>query len=810
MAVSSLYLILVFLIASLTETAPSTLPCMAMCSKGHTQTFVGDIRNSSNLTRMLKDVSFKGEIMFAASGWWSGEAASGHDLYQRIGHLDMALQLYDELYDMGYAHFILVSHSSRMCEAIKPIRPLLSCVWDSLDLSKAKLGLLHHKMMFIARAVRSGYNVMALDADVIFFQDPYHTIKSTPLLLDSHFICIPEGGSPYNCNAGFMYTQNADPSGPVAWVWFDIIRTILQRVDDEGHNSFWCTPYDQLLIMDSLTSAAAGLPYHLGTLESCHNDPARANTVFNASNGQKLTLFDVVKNMKAMMVNRGIRTNIQPTKEWMEEFTVTSLKKLDYDFLAFSGNLTVPNQRFSLPELGGPDSQRPVGPLASLWLKTLHDDNPSAPWFAEDVPLSEEDEKKLNIIFPDPKDHSRMAHVASLPHNLFYPTSRGDRNTTEIFTHAPQWLAASIQASPKGLHLGKEVKDGPKKLRGPYLSIGHIHGLAGGPDKLIYRKILARYNWTLGSEIARVISPHSSPTWSPYVLGAHFHKVIALHPNIDLSRTRNSTEFSSLIYGLALVARLSRRVLVLPTLPCEAKWLDKGGSKSCEPPIPFSWKPDNPIFFPVDGEGTILGGWARRRRRRALETSDDHATKISDPWWANQKYRAIPGGFTRACAVDIHAIIAPEYQHWLKSTDVGRNVSKIKPESSNIAFIASQDLGIQSDPASHGWSLADLQASIPVTDATRELNRFKSQPIVFISHPIMIREASEVKEEDMIRVNSTALNPNSVLSHLNHKFKSSQCQWLKKKINEYPTELLDEKHIGIKCKIDRNSNKIVK
>jgi hypothetical protein len=43
----------------------------------------------------------------------------------------------------------------------------------------------------------------------------------------------------------------------------------------------------------------------------------------------------------------------------------------------------------------------------------------------------------------------------------------------------------SIQASPKGLHLGKNIsdKEGPKKKSGPYLSMGHIHGLAGGADK---------------------------------------------------------------------------------------------------------------------------------------------------------------------------------------------------------------------------------------------------------------------------------------------------------------------------------------
>ena len=394
---------------------------------------------------MLKAVSFKREIIFAASG----SPSTGHNddaHYDRIGQLDMPLQLYDELRSMGYEHFLLVGQTtSRICEAIKPLRPTLSCVWDSVDYSRAGLGLLHYKMMFIARAVRAGYNVMALDADVILFQEPYHSLKNTPILRDSHFICIKEGGSAYNCNAGFMCAQNADPTGPVAWVWYDIIRTILQRVDDEGHNSRFCSSYDQVLILDSLASAAAGLPLHLETLRTCSNDPAQTNKTFSASNGQILTSIDVIRNMDMIRFDRSISsTSILPTKEWLDDFSVTSFNTLEKEF--FFGNLTVPNLRFGLPELGGSDFRKPLGPFASIWMQTLLDDNPTAPWFNEYVPLSPEDEKKLALIFPDPKDHTKMAQVSSLPHNLFHPSPRVDRKTTELFAHVPHWLAHSIQA----------------------------------------------------------------------------------------------------------------------------------------------------------------------------------------------------------------------------------------------------------------------------------------------------------------------------------------------------------------------------
>ena len=155
---------LIMVMLSSASSAPFELPCNTskMCSRGISKTYVGDIRNSSSFLDMLSKVSYKKEIMFVAAG----PPPTGHDENShlaRIGSLDMPLQLADELYEMGYTHFLLVSsHSNRICVAASQIRPETSCVWDSLDLTKAGLGLLHYKIAFIARVVRAGFNVMAL------------------------------------------------------------------------------------------------------------------------------------------------------------------------------------------------------------------------------------------------------------------------------------------------------------------------------------------------------------------------------------------------------------------------------------------------------------------------------------------------------------------------------------------------------------------------------------------------------------------------------------------------------------------------
>lgn len=784
------------------SSAPAPLPCKDsnMCSKGISKTFVGDIRNSSNFLRMLHEVSFKKEIIFAAAGLpsraspgnWAASGPDHNSHYSRIGAMDMPLQLADELLSMGYAHFLLVSsHIDQICKAIQPIRPDTSCVWDSLDLSKAGLGLLHYKIMFIARAVRAGYNVMALDGDVIVFNDPYHILWTTPVIQEANFICIPEGGSAYNCNAGFMYSRNASPSGPVVWVWYDIIRTMLRRAD-EGLKV--CLTFDQTLIADSLSTSATGLPLYYEAVRACKDE----STTFIASNGQQLMHPQVIKNMMAMRLDRGNRTKIMPSQAFMDEFGIKSFKREEAEF--FYGLLAVPNLCYGRgEEFGGLlyADEGSLGPLASTWQQRLKDDNPDAHWFKEDEALSEEEKKRYESNFPDPADHSNMRYVHTVPYFFHRPDIK-----QEVFAHSPHWLTMSIQASPKGLHTGRQVsaKDGPKRP-GPYLSIGYIHGLAIGPDKLVYRKILGKYNWTLAAQISSQVNR------TPYTLGGRkIDQVLALHHHVDLSRTRNLSEFNTLLMGLAQAAQFSRRILVLPTLPCETSWLDKGqgsGDRSpCVAPIPHGLMPENPIYFPVDSNGFMIGGWTRRRV--LLNDDSGERTTMEDPWWKDQKYRAIPGGFGRICATDMHAIIAPEYYHWLVTTYKGHRTSEVKPTPSNTAFVASSsaDFKLKSDTLSHGWSLVDVQAAIPVTEAIMEMRRFADEPILFIGHPIMLRKSDDAKGEGegFIHTNATHVDPDALLGRLNHKFKASRCRWLKKRADVM--DPVDVDH-GIKAIMDQ-------
>ncbi len=64
-------------------------------------------------------------------------------------------------------------------------------------------------------------------------------------------------------------------------------------------------------------------------------------------------------------------------------------------------------------------------------------------------------------------------------------------------------------------------------------------------------QVVGRYNWTLGALTA--------PNHTPYTSGYPVRKVLALHPSIDLSRTRSWAEYNSIVLGLLQVREVCFR-----------------------------------------------------------------------------------------------------------------------------------------------------------------------------------------------------------------------------------------------------------
>jgi hypothetical protein len=127
------------------------------------------------------------------------------------------------------------------------------------------------------------------------------------------------------------------------------------------------------------------------------------------------------------------------------------------------------------------------------------------------------------------------------------------------------------------------------------------------------------------------------------------------------------------------VAKISKRVLVMPDLPCETQWIHdpwylKNYSKVCAAPL-FT-QDDGSIFWPFiyprdKSTGELVGGWSRRR---LLGDTPKETDFLADQkWWSNQRYRAVlPSLIDPPCLKRARAIVPPHFFHWLKSTKAGK------------------------------------------------------------------------------------------------------------------------------------------
>lgn len=70
------------------------------------------------------------------------------------------------------------------------------------------------------------------------------------------------------------------------------------------------------------------------------------------------------------------------------------------------------------------------------------------------------------------------------------------------------------------------------------------------PDMPCRLQMMGRYNWTLGQQVATTLDQALK---SPYTNGLHVKHVLALSPDLDLTRTRNWTEFHRVMTGLIQV-----------------------------------------------------------------------------------------------------------------------------------------------------------------------------------------------------------------------------------------------------------------
>ncbi|GAX76828.1 hypothetical protein CEUSTIGMA_g4274.t1 [Chlamydomonas eustigma] len=138
-----------------------------------------------------------------------------------------------------------------------------------------------------------------------------------------------------------------------------------------------------------------------------------------------------------------------------------------------------------------------------------------------------------------------------------------DKLLTETLMYVPPYVVASGINVNNGLASPLTDTEGPHQVFVHSHFYGHLMR-ATPSSKMAIRKVLGRYHW------GRSGSPHHE-----YQSGRRPQRLLALSPDIDLSLTRNATEYSIVLLGLIQVAAAMGRAFVLPDLPCHTTWLHR-------------------------------------------------------------------------------------------------------------------------------------------------------------------------------------------------------------------------------------------
>ncbi|KAL6763382.1 hypothetical protein V8C86DRAFT_291546 [Haematococcus lacustris] len=571
-----------FLLAlAVSHLASAARDCEAsgFCSLGHSKQWVGDIRTGAALREMLAAVSYKKELMTTIF-------VANEPFFP--AYADMALQLVSEARQMGFAHFLLISNTQAGCDKMLALDPLLSCAWDSTEFN-GKDPHVHQRLRFFGRAIRLGYNVLQLDGDTVIFRDPYVYLKRPPLAGINLLTSFESGPDTRNNNIGMVYAQNTRPDGPTAWVFRWLVEMTLRWMDDGGLfareqcGDACCVGFDQALMHGAVSTAQLGRPVSL------YLQIVRKNRNTEATKGAREAEQALLRVME-LCNHPDVRMVVLPALSVAQPELGFKTHLHDFSNLYFH-NMTVPNLAYGYPPaLGGRlFAEVPNSSYSSAWHAQLRDDCPDCPWWDEQRPLKGGSD-------------SLVGPAGEL---LLQTATRGqfveDHLPKEIIAQGPGWFVQSMTIHRFGTWLGPGVAP-----LGSHMVIGHVHGWRKQQSqgyKIVVRKMTGRYNWTLAAQLTAPKAPYMVAQPGSSL------KLLALAPHIDLERTRDLAEFNTIVLGLLQAALLSKRVAVLPQLPCETPWLH--GQKMDDEHRPTDQRCIAPLFNGRQHQqGLVLAGCA--------------------------------------------------------------------------------------------------------------------------------------------------------------------------------------------------------
>lgn len=183
----------------------------------------GDLDDPDTLLRAVRASAADGEVMLLCVGG-SGSMRTG-------------LNLVLNFRSMGLYHMLILALEKEVCISLWDAMPSLACVWWPGRLSAPRPASLYNTMFnkvalafFEARKVllerlvlTHRLNVLHLDADTIWFANPYPIFKT----IYRDYSLIVQTDNPF-VNAGVLYVQNVQPGDSAAWVLQELNRRIDQ------------------------------------------------------------------------------------------------------------------------------------------------------------------------------------------------------------------------------------------------------------------------------------------------------------------------------------------------------------------------------------------------------------------------------------------------------------------------------------------------------------------------------------------------------------------------------------------------------
>ncbi|KAG2433908.1 hypothetical protein HXX76_008260 [Chlamydomonas incerta] len=432
------------------------------------------------------------------------------------------------------------------------------------------------KWFTVARAVALGYNVLAVDSDVVVLDDWYWRAKQPPL---SSYQLLSQAECPICINGGFSYIQNANPAGPVAWMFYEAVHRAVRWTEDwsavaaisavsaPDHNRVAMVD-DQTMLTDVLYNCIVGRPQFMAMWYYVKDDAAA---------------------LAKLQVNSesDYRERNTPSGNFTDRvFPVSSglaglVRESFWDVSGANGGVNLATVRLRSATLRMPHSggvwplphgsypfNRQLGPRTQAFRQAFKDLG---------VPLP-----------PDPEDPTTEAAArATAPENF----------TLLNLDAGEGWRLGGWAESTWGTQ-GRVGYWHSHLQPPPARAMGHIHaGLWPGEavQKQVVFQATGHFDWRVAARLGGSPSRAYFAAWpgtEAFANGQHdrtveLRRVVAYGPGV-ITAGLSKAQFLAAARGLAQVAVALGAVAAWPAVPCDAEWALSAAGRNMSRPIRHS------------------------------------------------------------------------------------------------------------------------------------------------------------------------------------------------------------------------------